>query len=163
LAVSPDGSQLALGGELLVAPADPGASRTREPNIRIIDLQQRKISKLIKGDAMGPLVWSHDGLRLAVTGESFVEIFDARSGGRLVHEKLETSANMNARFTRDGRYFIESDMNGRGTGLGVKIWDSQRRKLLQEIPGNIASIDVSQDGKYLAVGGVGRTSIWQFK
>ena len=55
---------------------------------------------------------------------------------------------MNVRFTSDGRYFIESDYNGRETGLGVRIFDSQRRKVLQEIPGHVSS---SQDSGYLAV------------
>lgn len=77
--------------------------------------------------------------------------------------KYEHGTHMNNRFTYDGRYFIESDMTGRGTGLGGKIWDSQRHTLLQEIPGNIGSIAVSRDGKYLAVGGTGRTTIWEVK
>jgi hypothetical protein len=42
-------------------------------------------------------------------------------------------------------------MNGRGTGHGVKIWDSQRSKLLQELSGNIDNIAVSRNGKHLAV------------
>jgi WD40 repeat protein len=103
------------------------------------------------------------GDRLALVGGLHVEIVDSRSGQKLLHEKVEKSGSMNVRFTSDGRYFIESDLNGRGKGLGVKIWDSQRRQLLQHIPGDIGSIDVSHDGKYLAVGQTGRTTIWQFK
>ena len=90
-------------------------------------------------------------------------MFDPRSGQKLLHEDVENSGSMNIRFTSDGRYFIESDLNGMGKGLGVKIWDRQRRKLLQHIPGDIGSIDVSRDGRYLAVGGTGRTTIWQIK
>jgi hypothetical protein len=80
-----------------------------------------------------------------------------------VREKIEKSGHMNVRFTPDGRYFIESDMNGMGKGLGVNIWDGQRHKVLQHIPGDIGSIGVSRDGKYLAVGTTGRTTIWQIK
>ena len=80
-----------------------------------------------------------------------------------MHQHLEQAVHMNLRFTSDGRYFIECDLNGRGTGLGVKIWDGQHHNLLQEIPGNIGSIAVSRDGKYLAVGETGRATIWEFK
>jgi hypothetical protein len=104
-----------------------------------------------------------DEWRIAVVGEEVVAIFDAQTGRKLVHEKLEESAHMNVRFTPGGRYFIQCDMNGRGTGLGVRIWDGQHQTLLQEIPGNIGSSAVSRDSKYLAVGGTLRTTIWQFK
>ncbi len=89
-------------------------------------------------------------------------MLNPQSGEKLVLEELEKATHMIVRFTSDGRYFIECDANGRGTGLGVKIWDSQHRKLLQEISGNIGSIAVSRAGKYLAVGTAGRTTIWQF-
>ena len=95
--------------------------------------------------------------------ERYIEIFNVSTGARIVHEKNERSGHVNLRYTSDGRYFIESDMNGEGTGLGVKIWDRQRQKLLQEIPGNIGSLSVSRDGKYLAVATAGKTTIWQFK
>jgi WD40 repeat protein len=112
---------------------------------------------------MGPLAWSADGARLAIAGGS-VEIFDPRSGENLVRETIENSGNMNVWFTPDGRYLIDSDLNGMGKGLGVNIWDSHHQKLLQHIPaGDIGSITVSHDGKYLAVGSTGRTTIWQFK
>jgi hypothetical protein len=54
-------------------------------------------------------------------------------------------------------------MDGLGNGLGVKIWDNQRLKVLQEIAGNIGSVDVTRDSRYLAMGGHGRTTIWQLK
>lgn len=70
---------------------------------------------------------------------------------------------MNVRFTPNGRYLILSDSNGRGTGIGVSIWDAKHVKLLQRIPGDSASLAVSRDGKYLAIGGSGHTAIWQFQ
>jgi hypothetical protein len=81
-----------------------------------------------------------------------------------VRGKIEHSGNMNVRFTSDGRFFIDSDLNGTGKGLGVNIWDGQHQKLLQHISaGDIGSIAVSRDGKLLAIGETGRTTIWQFK
>jgi hypothetical protein len=76
---------------------------------------------------------------------------------------LEKSGHMNVRYTPDGRHFIESNLNGMCKGLGVKIWDSHRKMLLQEMHGDIGGIAVSRDNKYLAVGSTGRTTIWQFK
>jgi WD40 repeat protein len=169
LAISPDGKFAAIGG--LVVSVPPGIVDLRERirqlkhdrTINIVDLQQLQIVKTFHGDAMGPIAWSPDSVRLAVAGDLYVEMFDARTGERLVHDKVERSGTMNVRFTPDGRYFIESDLNGMGKGLGVKIWDSSRRKLLQEIPGDIGSIALSRDGKYLAVGATGRLTVWQFE
>ena len=48
---------------------------------------------------------------------------DSVSGEKIVSANYEHSTHMNNRFTPDGRYYIESDINGRGTGIGVKIWD----------------------------------------
>jgi WD40 repeat protein len=168
LDISPDGRFAAISGMLVSVP--PGIVDLRERirqlkhdrMVNIIDLQELQVVKTFHGDAMGPLAWSPDGSRLAVAGDLYVEMFDARTGERLVHEKVEKSGTMNVRFTPDGRYFIESDLNGMGKGLGVKIWDSARRKLLQEIPGDIDSIALSRDGKYLAVGATGRLTVWEF-
>jgi WD40 repeat protein len=170
LAVSPDGREVAVGGQLLIAPSpaevpDPvkrGQESYFEPHIYLLDLRSRDVVKDIKTAAMGPLAWSSDGSRIGVAGQQNVEMFDARSGQRLLHAELSRSAHMNLLFTPDGRYFIESDMNGRGTGLGIHIWDIGRQKLLQAIPGNVDGIAVSKHGRYLAVGLDGRTTIWQF-
>jgi WD40 repeat protein len=43
----------------------------------------------------------------------------------------------------------------------VKIWDAKREQLLQEISGDISSIAVSRDSKYLAIGTKGTTSVWK--
>jgi WD40 repeat protein len=169
IAISPDGGRAAIAGTFFVVPQGAMSSIDRfqqtrtAAKVNIVDLNQRKIDKTIKTNAMGPLAWSSDGARLAIAGGS-VEIFDPRSGQNLVQETIENSGKMNARFTPDGRFFIDSDLNGMGKGLGVNIWDSQHQKLLQHIPvGDVGSIAVSRDGKYLAVGSTGRTTIWQFK
>ena len=121
----------------------------------IVNLRQRSVVKVInsqKSGAIGPVAWSPDGKRIAIAGGSGVELLDAISGEIIFHEELEEAAHMNVRFTSDNRYFIECDENGRGTGLGVKIWDYHHERLLQEMSGNIGSIAVTRDGKYLAVG-----------
>jgi WD40 repeat protein len=168
VAISPDGETAAIGGVLTVVPWDVKNPIERvqqvshRPQIHMINLQQRKIAKVIEAGTMGPIAWSPDGTRLALAGGP-VEIFDSRSGKNLLREKSEKSGHMHAQYTPDGRYFIECDMNARGTGLGVKIWDAEHRQLLQEIHGDVGNISVSRDSKYLAVGIPNRISIWQFK
>jgi WD40 repeat protein len=160
IAISGDGLSAALGGLSIV---QTEGQFGRAPIINIVDLQQRKISKVLKGNAMGPMAWSPDGMKLAVVGQLYFEIFDSVTGEKIIDVKSENSGIRNVRYTPDGRFLVESDLNGQGRGLGVKIWDSQHQKLLQEILGDIGSIDVSKDSKYLAVGMKGRTTIWQLK
>jgi WD40 repeat protein len=160
LASSPDGGTVALSGTLLEWYAGVFFQKRR---IYLINIRQREVAQVISTLAMGPIAWSPDGRRIGIAGELMAEIFDVQTGQKLVQERLEDSAKMHVQFSPDGRFFIECDMNSRGTGLGVKIWDGQHKTLLQEIPGNIGSIAVSRDGRYLAVGETGGTSIWQFK
>jgi WD40 repeat protein len=169
VAISPDSRLLAVAGTLHVTPTgvqDPiqRMQQSRfEPVIHLIDPNEAKVLGTIKSQAIGSIAWSPDGTRLAIVGGLRVEILDAVSGQDFLSEKLEDSGSMNARYTPDGKYFIESDLNGMGRGLGVKIWDSQRHKLLQHIPGDIGSIAISRDSKYLAVGATGHTTVWQIK
>jgi len=153
IAISPDGELAALGGTVTTVPENargPNASLDllrHDPTIYLIDLHQRKVQKVIPSSDRGTVAWTPDGARLAIVGGPYVEIFDVRSGQNLVREKIENSGDMNVRFTSDGRFFIDSDLNGMGKGLGVKIWDSQHKKLLQYIPvGDVGSIAVSRDG-----------------
>jgi WD40 repeat protein len=169
IAISPNGEEAAVAGTMFVAPQgviDPIQRSVQQrlvANVHIIDLKQRKIVKVIEASAMGPLAWSPDGTGLALAGGS-VEIFDPRSGQTLLQEKIENSGRMNIRFTPNGQYLVESNLNANGKGLGVNIWDGQRQNLLQHIAaGDVGSIAVSRDGKYLAVGESGRTTIWQIK
>jgi WD40 repeat protein len=170
ISVGPDGTLAAIAGDRIgtVSGIQPVRSTPYEATVDMVDLAQHSVVQEIKGDAlvraMGPLAWSPDGTRVAIAGNGHLNIFDAQSGQALVQQDLPTFGHMHVRFTADGRYFIESDMNGRGTGHGVKIWDSQRSRLLQEIPGNIDDVAVSRDGRYLAVvPWIGPTTIWELK
>jgi WD40 repeat protein len=165
VAINPTGSLLAIAGILTVRPPHFTGFEPvqRQPNIVIVNLQERKIVNTLRGEISGPMAWSPDGNRLAVAGGSYVEIYDVHTGQRLVREELEQAAHRNVRFTSDGRYFLESDMTGRGTGLGLQIWDGQRSRLLQDIKGNIAGLAVSRDGQFLAVGTTGKTEIWRLR
>jgi len=91
------------------------------------------------------------------------ETLDATSGKPIVNQSMPEAAHMYVRFTADSRYLVESDSNGQGTGLGVGIWSGEGEKLLQKVRGDSASIALSRDGKFLAIGGLGFITIWQFK
>jgi WD40 repeat protein len=163
--ISPDGHFAAISGLLTVRPPNTAVSHLVrfEPRMYVLDLHSGKVGKQTVTHAAGPIAWSPDSARFAIVGSGYVEMFDARNGDTLLEDEVPGSGTMNARFTADGRYFIESDMDGTGNGQGVKIWDSQHHTLLQRIEGNVGSISVSRDSKYLAVGTAGRTTIWQFK
>ena len=166
VAANPKGDLISIGGIVSVFPRDvlDPVKRIQQmrsvPTIDIVDLEQRKIVRTMEGVAMGPIAWSPDGTRIAVVGRLNVEMFDTQSGRSILSEYGEDT---DVRFTNDGRFFIESDHNETGHGSGLKIWDHWRQQLLQKIAGDIGSIAVSRDGKYLAVGEAGRTTIWQFK
>jgi WD40 repeat protein len=168
LAISSDGRLAAIGGAQASVPnvadiAEKIRQMKRSPTIDLIDLQQRRIVRTIHTEAQGCIAWAPDNLRIAVAGWSRVELFNTQSGDRLISEPWSDSSHMNVQFTPDGRFFVESDMNGKGTGRGVRIWDGQHAKLLQEIKGDVGSIAISRDSKYLALGATGRTTVWQFK
>jgi WD40 repeat protein len=152
--------------------------------IVIVDLVQRKIVRVISntvGFDSGQLAWSVDGVYITAIGRrgwdssanqgeggytsglDTVMVFDAHTGKQIAGEQLEDIEAASLRYTPDGRYLIEGVMNGRGSGLGVRIWDGQHRKLLQKISGEVSGLAVSQDGHYFAMGEVQKTVIWQLK
>ena len=178
LAISPDGKFIALGGRLYdFSPTAAGLSvveatkemfkRKIQRQIAIVDMAQRAIIRTIPVTKMnelsvGRLAWSPDGANITIAGAGAVEVFDVHTGKQVAGELLE-SAEMFVRYTPDGKYLLESDNDGLGNGLGVKIWDGLRRKLLQKIPGDLSSLVVSRDGHYFAYSGVGKISVWQLK
>jgi len=166
LAISPDGKFIALGG----AVHDSGPIRNQ---IAVVDMERRAIVRIIPNTlsfSFGRLAWSPDGTQLTAIGRrawdgtanhgkgaytggpDTVMVFDARSGKQLSGEQWGPVGHLSLRYTPDGKYLIEGDVNGKGTGLGVRIWDGQHRTLLQEIPGDVGSLAVSRDGHYFAMG-----------
>lgn len=177
LSISPDGKFVAIGGAVI-----DGGPETQK--IIIVDLEQRTIVRTIPntvGFDFGQLAWSPNGANLAAIGQrgwdgtandghgaytsglDTVMVFDAHTGKQIAGDQLEDIAGTSLRYTPDGKYLIEGVMNGRGSGLGVRIWDGQHRELLQEIPGEVSGLAVSRDGHYFAMGEVKKTVIWQLK
>ena len=162
LAANPDGRLLGVSATVRNT-YKSGPSR-QEQTVYIVDNAARAIVRKYNGDAGGPLAWSPNGSRLAVAmARGGFETLDATSGKPIVNQSMPEAAHMYVRFTADSRYLVESDSNGQGTGLGVGIWSGEGEKLLQKVRGDSASIALSRDGKFLAIGGLGFITIWQFK
>ncbi len=178
LTTSPDGKIAAVGGGAY----NNGGSLTQQ--IALLDLVQRAIIRTIPNTvdfdfgriawspngnyitAMGPRGWdgrANDGQGAYTSGPDTVMVFDAHSGKQIAGEQLEGIGHPSLRYTLDGRYLIEGDMDALGSGLGVRIWDGQHRELLQEIAGNLGSLAVSRDGRYFAAGSFKNISVWQLK
>jgi WD40 repeat protein len=177
LAISPDGKLVTLGGAVM----DKGLERQQ---IAIVDVAQRTIIRTAESNVEflngGRLAWSPDGEHITAIGRrawdgfanhgngaftgglDTVMVFDAHTGKQIASEQLKIGY-ASLRYTPDGKYLIEGDNDGRNGGLGVRIWDGQHRELLQEIPGAVTSLAVSQDGHYFAMGTYKKTLVWQLK
>jgi len=115
-------------------------------------------------NAYGELAWSPDPMRIAVSGDSEVLVFDSTTGQRLKAAPMPTAGRIGIQYTNDGRYLIASDdQRGAEEGMGVRILDAQEMKMRQEIRGKVGSLAVSTDSKLLAVGDVGKTTVWKFR
>jgi len=169
MALSPDGKYLAVGGVYLHVFDDrpmlpQGIPYFQyEPQTVIVRMDDHTVVKTLRGDAMDAIAWNSDGTKIAVQGRLFVEIFNVATGQQLLHERTDRIGHRHVLYTPDGQYLVESDFNGRGRGLGVNIWDPERKALRQHISGDSGDIALSRDGKYLGVASSGRTTIWQFK
>ena len=178
LAISPDGKFAAIGGGVY----DDKGTLTQQ--IAVVDLAEHKIVRTIKNTVdfdVGRLAWSPDGIHLTAmgrrardgfanhgqgvytSGPDTVMVFDVHSGEQVAGEQLEGIGNSSLRYTPDGKYLIEGDMDGLGNGLGIRIWDGQHHELLQVIPGNVGSLAVSRDGHYFAAGSLKDITVWQLK
>lgn len=166
MAISPDGSLAAVTGRKIVVtetPSDPRQPRSVdfERHLVVVDLRQPRVVRDIRVSVGGCVAWSSDGARILMTDAAV----SAATGASLY--QLPLDARVIARGILSdplGRYLIEYQWNGRGEGFGVKIWDAGREHLLQHLQvGDAGATAISADGKYLAVGQAGQTTVWQLK
>jgi WD40 repeat protein len=170
ISVSPDGNWAAVEGGAFLPPP-PESMDTNERlkrgflrlQMQIIQLPKANVSKILEPHVSGRLVWSSDGTRIAVAGAGATEILMFPSGESLDIDRQSGTGHLTASFSPDGRYFIQGDMNGKGTGQGLFIWDANRKHLLEHVSGNISSIDMTRDSRFLAVGGRDKTTIYPLK
>lgn len=165
IAVNPSGNLIAVGGDQLITVPESATyplGVRGDRLLRIIDIKQRKVVSESKGGAFNSLEWSPDGARMAVATSDYIYILDTATSQNISFEALKIPQVAKIMFSPNGKYLLEGFFDGRGGGLGLNIWNSQRSKLLQHIDGDISTFAISKDGHYLAVGELGRTSIWQF-
>lgn len=169
LAVSPDGKFVALGGRLIVPQSMDEPPKPIQPQILLIDTIQRKVVRTI--NAFPPryrlfhLAWHPDGIHLAAGtefGESdagdAVRVFDVRTGNQVAGEPTSNAEVVGLHYTPNGKYLIESAID-----KTIRIWDGQHQHLLQTIKGEAASLAVSSDSRYVAMGGDRKILIWELK
>ena len=172
IAISPNGKQLAFAGSLWIVPSGikdvvERAHQSRlVRQLSIVELGEQKIIKTIETSSSEPrIAWSPDGTQIAIVGGDYVEIVDVISGVKSPRPAMEevSRGHANVRYSPDGRFFIYCDFNALGTGLGIRIWDHNHSKLLQQIAGNVSSVAISRDSKYLAAIEEEHVTVWQFK
>lgn len=168
VSISPDGKWAAVAGRVTIFPVgvtdriEAIHQLKYESAIYFVDLKLHQMTRKVVTNVVGPMQWSRDGSRILEIDGNGIEMLDVQSGEALLREPLDGAAHTNLRLTADDAHWIESDMNGLGTGLGVKIWDGYRKKLLQHIAGNVYGIAVSRDGRQFAIGTASGVSVWQF-
>jgi WD40 repeat protein len=171
IAISPDGKSVAIDGELTIRP--PPETKDMMERIRqtkhkrqlhIVDLSARSITHTTECETcVGPMAWSSDSNRITVVGGAALEIYDANTGARVLHLSEPEHGHQNIRLTPDGRFSIDSDAGGVPKVRELQIWDANRQKLLRSLRGNIWSLAVSRDSKFLATGADDKTTIWRFR
>jgi WD40 repeat protein len=169
VSLSPNGRSAAISGTELVRPTgvtdqiEFARQSSYVPRLVIVDVHDGKLVKSIETHAAGAVAWSSDGAQIAITGRLYTEVIDAHTYAIVVSAMEPKSANTNVAFCPTTKCLIEIDYNARGTGLGVRIWDPLHENILQHVSSEAGSIALSPDGKYVAIGMKGRTTLWQFK
>lgn len=170
LALSPDGSFAAIGGEALVK----GEGAIYHPEILIVDLKGRQLARTIRSafvdqNEIHALDWSPDGKTIAAgvivqgsyPGPDAVKLFEATTGLELSNESAKIAYVNGLRYSHDGRYLAEGYLDGH-----VRIWDGQHQKLLQSIPVDDhfnTVLSVSRDSRHLAIGAGKDVAIWELE
>jgi hypothetical protein len=186
LAVSPDGTLAAIGGRVLnpaswnrsgPAPTFGTPPLANMSLIGIVDLRTHKLVRTIEhtvDQTFGSLDWKPDGPVLATIGSQSsdnrefvgsadaVEIINVHTGQRIARETLKPG-HSSIRYTRDGRYLIESDSTALRVGWGLRVWTGDHGSLVQVLPGEFDHLAVSRNGRLLATDDSGWVSIFELR
>lgn len=164
LAISSNGKFAALGGFLF------GPHASRQAQIAIVDLEKGEIVKTIDDafpitNVVQQLAWHPDGVHIAAgaivggtySGPDAVRVFESESGAVVARESASSAKILALRYTADGKYLIESGVEG-----SVNIWDGLHSTLIKRIANKRANaLAVSIDGRYLAISDGNRASVFE--
>jgi WD40 repeat protein len=147
VAFSPDGSTLAL--------APDGGSKLF---VRLFDVATAKEKIKIPFDdySLRSLAFSPDGKSIAVAGYSTTRIFDTATGLLKIDIKRRSTG---LKFAPDGTTLIGA------TAGAIYKWDTATGRPLTPVGGDsvIAQIELTPDGKLIAVGEEGDVNVWDAK
>lgn len=174
MSLSPNGQFAAIGGEYI-----PGAPLPTSSQILLVNIRNHAVIKTIQETVslqFGSLEWSPNGNQLAALGNDGINynnesnrkpehfaLFNSATGDKIVSATWGRAGHRSLRYSGDGHYLLEGDMNGTETGLGLRIWDNQHSKLFAEISGNVGSIAVAPASRYFAIGVGKNIEVWKFK
>ena len=148
IAISPDGSRLAVGSGL---------------GVRVLDVNSGKTVLTLPGHAGGvvTVIFSPDGSRIASSARSDVgvRLWDASSGDQIA-SFLGTpvdGAVASLSFSPDGKRLFAGARNGE-----ARVWDvpTLAGELLRQAPHQYSSIALSPDGSRMAIKHPGAVEIW---
>ncbi|WP_217241591.1 helix-turn-helix domain-containing protein [Streptomyces sp. AC555_RSS877] len=145
LAISPDGTILAVGG---YGETDPNHQITRVTRLR--DLSTGRTFATLNGHTGGIMAFSPDGETIATGGsDGTARLWDVPTGRAKATLTGHTSSVTSVAFSPDGRTLATGSHDG-----NVRLWDTATgytRAILTEF-GGVTSIAFSPDGRTLATG-----------
>jgi hypothetical protein len=163
LALSQDGKFVVIGGDITIPAHMSPLDGLVGASLLVVDIEKQEIVKKFPIDhTPSGTSFSVDGKTIA-TGSLFdvdgsnsdpavVKIWSMETGQRVGAEPAQVTARIGGlRYTPDGRYLIASHLDGY-----TRFWDSKSLILKQEIKAQAASLAVSRDSHYLAMGGDGK-------
>jgi WD40 repeat protein len=172
LAISPDGSSIAIGERL-----------TTGFKVKILNINTKKEVNNIDIEHLNSLLYSPDGLKIAVISENApeIKIFSAYSGDHIYNLKQSTESNAievediilvhSIDFSPDGSYIVSSLeerfydplIMTNVVNYSLVIWDMKNKAVYRTIRNSarMESVKFSSDGMLLASGGAdGVLKLW---
>lgn len=137
------------------------ASTHNDINIKIWDLEQNKLDKVLQG--FFPVSFSNDGRHLISSGNNLkLWIWDMVTGEKIKELDAENELVQSICFSHNGKYVAAVGYLGL-----IRLWDIESGKIIKKFTGHVggvATISFSPDDKLMATGGNDATvRIWDIE